>query len=274
MSTISGNSAFDSTGSALVLLQQLADRAEPLALERFRKRDLRVETKPDTSLVTEADLAIEQQVRDDVHARFPELVVCGEEQGQGEDQGAGRLWIDPIDSTANFARGIPIFGILLAVEVAGEIVAALVSAPALQTRWWASLGGGAFRNGKPIQVSRVSELSLAQAFHGSLGGYEAPALPAGEHRLLTRTRRQRGFGDFYQHVLVAEGAGEFAIDPVVNPWDVAPLGLIAREAGGNATSLAGRDDLFAGNWVTTNGRLHDQVLAALSDAPCAGTEPG
>jgi len=257
-------SAAGDPDAALAFLLALADEADPLAMERFRARDLRIETKPDTTLVTEADLAIEERVRERVERRYPALVVCGEEQGQGPDRGAGRLWVDPIDATANFARGIPIFATLLAIEAADRIIAGVVSAPALGTRWWAAAGAGAYRNGKPIQVSGVSDLRLAQAFHGSLGGSEAAELPPGHRTLLENTRRQRGFGDFYQHVLVAEGAGDLAVDPGVHPWDIAPLGLIAREAGGRGSTLAGSDDLHAGSWVTTNGRLHTQVLAALS----------
>ncbi len=252
---------------ALEFLLELADDADPLAMRRFRATDLQIETKPDTSLVTEADLAIEELVREKVRAHHPELVVCGEEHGQEPDSGAGRLWVDPIDATANFARGIPIFATLLAIEVEERVIAGVVSAPGLKTRWWAARGLGAQRNGKPIRVSRVSELSLAQAFHGSLGGFEAPELPPGHRTLLEATRRQRGFGDFYQHVLVAEGAGDLALDPVVKPWDIAPLTLIAHEAGGRATTLTGSEDLHAGNLVTTNGRLHAQVLATLAGEP-------
>ena len=191
----------------LELLRQIAERTDPLALARFRAHDLRVDTKRDQTLVTEADLAVESAAREWVARRHPELAVCGEEGGQDADRGAGRLWIDPIDSTQNFARGIPIFGTLLAVERDGEVIAGLVSAPALGTRWAAARGLGAERNGRPIRVSRVSELAGAQLFHGSLGGYEAPSPPPGYLALLGASKRQRGFGDFYQHVLVAEGAG-------------------------------------------------------------------
>jgi histidinol-phosphatase len=248
----------------LELLRRIADRTDPLALARFRAHDLRVDTKRDQTLVTEADLAVEDAARDETSRRHPELALCGEEGGQDADRGAGRLWIDPIDATANFVRGIPIFATLLGVEREGELIAGLVSAPALGTRWSAARGLGAFRDDRRIHVSSVAELSAAQLFHGSLGGSEAPHLPAGYPALLAASKRQRGFGDFYQHVLVAEGAGDLALDPVVQPWDVAALLVIVEEAGGRATSLTGERTIYGKSFVSSNGRLHDTALARLA----------
>jgi histidinol-phosphatase len=253
-----------SPAAYLELLRQIADRTDPLALGRFRAHDLRIDTKRDQTLVTEADLAVEAAAREWVARQHPELAICGEEGGQDADRGAGRLWIDPIDATANFARGIPIFGTLLAVERDGEVIAGLVSAPALGTRWSAARGLGAQRNGQPIRVSSVSDLAQAQLFHGSIGGSEAPSPPPGYLSLLTASKRQRGFGDFYQHVLVAEGAGELALDPVVSPWDVAPLLVILEEAGGRASSLAGERTIYGKSFVSSNGLLHDAALARLA----------
>jgi histidinol-phosphatase len=249
------------------LLREIAGRAESIALGRFRARDLRVDAKPDRSLVTEADLLIEEAARELVRARHPGLGVLGEEQGEQGARDEARLIIDPIDSTANFARGIPIFGTLLAIEERGEIVASLVSAPALGTRWEAVRGEGAHRAGRQLAVSRIGDLAQAQCFHGSLGGYEGGRTPPGLVPLALRTHRQRGFGDFYQHVLVCEGAGEIAIDPIVFPWDVAALLLLAEEAGGRATTLRGERTIYGGSLVTTNGLLHDEVLAALAARP-------
>jgi histidinol-phosphatase len=247
------------------LLAEIADRVDAIALDRFRARDLRVDAKRDRSLVTEADLAIEEAARELVRARQPALGVFGEEHGEEGDPDATRLIIDPIDATANFARGIPIFATLLAIEDQGEIVASLVSAPALATRWQAVRGEGAQRGGRPLSVSEIESLAEAQCFHGSLGGYEGGRTPRGLVPLAQRTHRQRGFGDFYQHVLVCEGAGEIAIDPIVFPWDVAPLLLLAEESGGRATTLSGERTIYGGSLVTTNGRLHREVLAALAD---------
>ena len=250
----------------LPFLQDLAQRADTLSLARFRARDLRVEEKPDTSLVTETDLAIEEAVRERVAARHPELGVFGEEHGETLGSGTCRLIIDPIDATANFARGIPIFATLLAVEDAGEVVAGLVSAPGLATRWWAARGTGAYRNGQRVRVSGVRSLASAQIFYGSLGGYEALATPPTVAELARRGRRDRGFGDFYQHVLVAEGAGEVGVDPIVRAWDIAPLQVILEEAGGRATTLGGERSVHGGSLVSSNGALHDEVLSVLANS--------
>jgi histidinol-phosphatase len=252
--------------SWLAFLAEIADATGPLALGHFRSSSLRVDLKPDSSLVTEADLAVEERVRQLVAERHPALGVFGEERGETAGQGSARLIVDPIDSTANFARGIPIFATLLAIEEGGEIVAGLVDAPALALRWSASRGGGAWCGDRRLGVSALDELSQSQVFHGSLAGSEWGRDVPGLRRLLEQSRRQRGFGDFYQHVLVAEGAGEVAVDPMVHPWDVAPLLLLAEEAGGRATSLEGERSIYAGSLVTTNGRLHDEVLAILGGA--------
>jgi len=252
----------------LPFLAEAADRSDEISMRLFRSRGLHVEQKPDTSLVTEADLAVEEAAREFVAQRHPELGVFGEEQGEVDGSGETRLIIDPIDATANFARGIPVFSTLLAIEHAGEIVAGLVTAPALGSRWWAAKGGGAysaFRGGKQrkLEVSAVRELEHAQLFHGSLAGGEGTPLNPRIIEFARRTHRQRGFGDFYQHMLVAEGCGEIAIDPLVNPWDVAPLLVIVEESGGRATATNGERSIYAGSLLTSNGWLHDVALDAL-----------
>lgn len=246
----------------LPLLIEIADRADSVALRLFRAGNLHVDKKPDRSLVTQADLEIENVARALVAERQPGLGVFGEEQGERGERGQTRLIIDPIDATANFARGIPVFATLLAIEDAGEVVAGLVSAPALGQRWHAARGQGAFSGARPLSVSGIDALADAQLFHGSLAGREAAPgtekLPA----LLARSERQRGFGDFYQHVLVAEGCGEIACDPIVNPWDIAALQVIVEEAGGQATTLSGARDIYGGSLVSSNGKLHAAALDA------------
>jgi histidinol-phosphatase len=248
------------------LLGELADRADALALRYFRAGDLHVDQKVDRSLVTQADLEIEEMVRAVVAARHPDVGVFGEEQGEGTAS-PRRLIVDPIDATANFARGIPIFATLLAVEVDREIVAGMVSAAALGQRWHAARGAGAYSGERKLRVSGVEEMAAAQIFHGSLHGAEA--VPQSKHLpgLLAKSWRQRGFGDFYQHMLVAEGAGEIACDPVVNPWDIAALQVIVEEAGGQATTLAGVRDIYGKSLISSNGRLHAEALRAFSDSP-------
>jgi histidinol-phosphatase len=213
--------------------------------------------------VTQADREIEAVATQLVREHHPELGILGEEEGAHDRGGPGRLIIDPIDGTRNFVRGIPIFATLLAIEIQGEVVAGLVSAPALGMRWHAARGSGARRDGHPIHVSRVDTLDQALLLHANLGRAEPPP-PPGFFELVRQVERTRGFGDFYQHMLVAEGAGDLALDPVAHPWDIAPLQVIVEEAGGRATSLAGERTIYGGSLVTSNGLLHAQGLAALS----------
>ena len=247
----------------LPLLHELADRADRISIGYFQSSDLPVERKPDRSLVTKADLEVESAVRDEMAKRHPELGVFGEEHGEHEGRSGARLIVDPIDATANYARGLPIFATLLAIEDEGEIVAGLVSAPALHRRWHAARGQGAWSGTRRLRVSLVSELHDAQIFHGSLAGAEA--VPGTERipGLLAKSWRQRGLGDFYQHVLVAEGCCEIALDPVVKPWDIAPLQVIVEEAGGKATTVEGERSIYAGSLVTGNAAMHPVALVEL-----------
>jgi histidinol-phosphatase len=253
-------------GPWLPFLGDLADRADEIALHFFRRPGLRVEDKPDLSPVTEADQAIETMVRTQVRERHPQLGILGEEQGTSPGGGAGttRLIVDPIDGTRNFVRGIPVFATLLAIEAGDQVVAGVVSAPALHARWRAARGGGAFRGDRRLEVSGVRALDRALLLHGNLGRGEGGP-PPGLQRLVARVERTRGFGDFYQHMLVAEGAGEIAVDPVMHPWDIAALQVIVEEAGGRATTLAGERTISGGSLVTSNGLLHQVALDALND---------
>lgn len=250
--------------SWLPLLHELADRADALALRYFRSGDLRVTTKADASPVTLADREIEATVRAVVGRRHPEVGILGEEEGETGSSDGLRLILDPIDGTRNFLRGIPVFATLLALEREGEVVAGLASAPALGVRWHAARGAGAFCGDRRLRVSGVNTLADAQLFHGSIGGHgEGNPLPT-LGALAAQVDRTRGFGDFYQHLLVAEGAGEIAVDPTVKAWDVAAPLVIVEEAGGRCTTLDGRRSIHGGSLVTTNGPLHAAVLSALA----------
>jgi len=246
----------------LDFLLGLAARAEPIALHWFRRDDLDIATKADQSPVTAADLAIERELRTITLAAYPDIGLIGEEYGSTEAKPTS-LIIDPIDGTANFARGIPIFATLLAIRIEQEIVAGVVTAPALGNRWYAARGCGAFRDGRPIRVSTVDRVNEAQVFHGGMAGAERTGELPGLLPLLRASKRQRGFGDFYQHVLVAEGAGEVAIDVGLAPWDIAALTIVTEEAGGRATTLNGERDIHGRSLLTTNGRLHEATRRIL-----------
>ena len=252
-------------GDWLPLLGDIADRADEIALAFFGAKRLRVDEKADASPVTEADRAIETMARALVRERQPALGVLGEEQGEVAGAAGTRLIIDPIDGTRNFVRGIPVFATLLAIETDGDVVAGVVSAPALHARWRAARGAGAFRDARRLRVSTARSLGEALLFHGNLGLQEGGP-PPGFAQLVGRIGHTRGFGDFYQHVLVAEGAGDVAIDPVMHPWDVAALQVIVEEAGGRATGLDGERSISAGSLVSSNGALHEVTLDTLSRA--------
>jgi histidinol-phosphatase len=248
----------------LTLLEEIADRADVIARQYFRAPGLAVDEKSDASPVTIADRTIEEAARDLAARRHPRLGIYGEEYGNVSGDDTIRLIIDPIDGTRNFVRGIPIFATLLAIEDGEEVVAGLVSAPALDLRWHARRGGGAFCGPRRLHVSEIDLLSQAEVFHGDLSGAAEIAPPPGTLALFACTHRTRGFGDFYQHMLVAEGAGELAIDPAVKPWDIAALQVIIEEAGGRATTLEGGRSIYGGSLVTSNGLVHDKALKLLS----------
>lgn len=247
----------------LALLNDIADQADAIALSHFRSNRLRVDDKSDGSPVSEADRAIEAMARDLVASRAPELGVFGEEEGESASQNGTRLIIDPIDGTRNFVRGVPIFGSLLAIEEAGVVVAGVVSAPALAQRWHAARGAGAFSGARRLRVSTIAELSRAHVFHGDIGGRSEGYVPASLPGLFHAVERTRGFGDFYQHMLVAEGAGEVALDFKMQPWDIAAVKIVVEEAGGRATTIAGDDTIYGGSLVSTNGHVHALVVQYL-----------
>src|SRR5581483_4596586 len=210
---------------------ELADVADALTRPRFRAADLQVETKADLSPVTDADRAVERALRERIARDRPGDGVLGEEEG---DDGAATRWIvDPVDGTRNFSRGIPVWATLLALERDGTVVCGVVSAPALGFRWWASRGGGAYRNGERMHVSKIASLSDA-------------AVAATYARDLTRVEplvwHARGVGDFWQHMLVAEGA---------------------LEAGGRVTALDGGPPRPGRQVLSSNGLLHETVLELL-----------
>jgi histidinol-phosphatase len=239
----------------LAFALSLADEADAITLARFRAHDLRVDTKPDLTPVSEADRAVEERLRERIAAERPGDRVLGEELGA--DAGEGDLWIvDPIDATKNYVRGIPIFATLLALE---ERVA-VVSAPALGRRWWATRGGGAFTNGgRRLAVSKVARIEDAVLAYTSLSGWDERFLA-----LARRAWAARSYGDFWQYMLLAEGGADACAERIAEHWDLAAPKLIVEEAGGRLTDLDGEVRADGGNSVASNGLLHEEVLNALS----------
>jgi histidinol-phosphatase len=244
-------------GPDLLLALELADAADRISLAGFRASGLVIEHKPDMTPVTEADRAVETALRRHLAEAHPGDAVLGEEHGVTGD--ATRRWIlDPIDGTRNFARGIPVWATLIALEEAGEVRVGVVSAPALARRWWAERGEGAFAGGEAIHVSSVEHVEEAVLTF---------ALDVPLPEIAFRAWHTRGFGDFWAHMLVAEGVVDGAVDSDgVAEWDVAAIRIVVEEAGGRFSDFSGEARLDSGTAITSNGLLHDDLLAAVAAA--------
>jgi histidinol-phosphatase len=246
----------------LSFAHELADEAARIGLGYFRG-GFEVMTKADLSPVTEADLAIEAMVRERIADAFPSDAILGEEQG-GEDLG-GRTWIlDPIDSTKNFALRIQIWGTLLALRVDGDLKVAVVSAPALDERYSAVRGEGATLNGRAIHVTRVDRVADAHVLYSRIKTWLDEPRDEAVLTLLAEASRTRAFGDFWGHLLVARGAAELMMEPDLAVWDFAAPQLVVEEAGGRVTTMQGGPTFHGGSVLTTNGVLHDHVVARLA----------
>jgi histidinol-phosphatase len=252
----------------LKLALELADAADSLTMPRFGAVDLRVDTKSDLTPVSDADQSVETALRETLSQRRPDDLVLGEEYG-GTAVFEGRQWvIDPIDGTKNFVRGVPVWATLIALLRDGVPIVGVVSAPALQQRWWAGEGAGAFASvagGEPrrIAVSSVADISSASLSLSSLDGWAKLGLRDRLIDLTDTVWRVRGFGDFWSYCLVAEGAVDIAAEPEVSLWDLAALDILVREAGGTFTSLDGTAGPHGGSAVATNGLLQEAVLTSL-----------
>ena len=259
----------DGVRADLAVALELAKRADAITLDRIGALDLRIDTKPDLTPVTDADEAVEAQLREILAAQRPGDAVLGEEYG-GTAAFQGRQWvIDPIDGTKNFVRGVPVWASLIALLEDGVPVVGVVSAPALNRRWWAGRGLGAYTavgDGAPrtLSVSAVGDLASASLSFSSLSGWADLGLRDEFIGLTDAVWRVRGYGDFFSYCLVAEGAVDIAAEPEVKLWDLAPLDILVREAGGAFTNLAGAPGPHGGNAVASNGLLHEAVLATLS----------
>lgn len=248
------------------------DETDAIALGHFR-RDLDVERKPDRSFVTVADTAIERLLRDRIAASFPKHGVIGEEFGVDAGGASVRWYVDPIDATHNFIRGVPVFATLMAVERDGELQAAVISAPALGERWGAWRGGGAWAmsirtpgDARRIHVSRIDDLADAQILYASPTDVERSGRAPGFARLRGAAWRERGFGDFWGYTLLAEGAAEAMVEVDLKVWDAAAPFLLVEEAGGRATDFAGARSFAGESFLASNGRLHERMRATLLDS--------
>lgn len=251
----------------LALAHVLADDADALTMSRFRALDLKVDTKPDMTPVTDADRAVEELLRATLHRARRRDAVLGEEFG--ETGTSARQWvIDPIDGTKNFVRGVPVWATLIALLEGPQVVAGVISAPALGRRWWAARGTGAYAgrslpSASPCRVSQVAKLADASLSFSSLSGWAEQGRLAGFLDLTRRVWRTRAYGDFWSYALLAEGAVDVAAEPEVSLWDVAAVCIVVEEAGGRFSALDGTPGPANGNAVATNGPLHDDVLTLL-----------
>ncbi|MER7890545.1 histidinol-phosphatase [Micromonospora sp. NPDC094482] len=260
----------------LDLAHRLADAADAVSTARFRALDLRVESKPDLTPVSDADTAVEREIRALLAEHRPADGLLGEEYGAQPATGPdGRRWVvDPIDGTKNFVRGVPVWATLIALLEGDRPVLGLVSAPALGRRWWAASGSGAWAGpdqagGEPIRVSAVRRLADASFCYSSLTGWEAAGRLDAMLGLMRECWRSRAYGDFYGYMLLAEGALDVMVEPELSLWDIAALVPIVTEAGGVVTDLTGASAPVAGpdtehSALASNGALHADILARLA----------
>ncbi|MFG1602777.1 histidinol-phosphatase [Actinoplanes sp. NPDC049265] len=254
----------------LALAHLLADTADTISMARFRALDLRVESKPDLTPVSDADTAVEKAIRATLARARPRDGVLGEEYGMSAPAKGTRHWvIDPIDGTKNFVRGVPIWGTLIALMEGDVPVAGLVSAPALGRRWWGAVGHGAYagrhqRAASRIIVSKVNRMADASFCYSSLTGWAESGRLEPMLDIILQVWRSRAYGDFYGYMLLAEGALDAMVEPELSLWDVAALIPIVTEAGGRFTDLDGVPGPGGGSAIASNGLLHDELLRRLT----------
>jgi len=249
----------------------MADAADNLTMRRFKAVDLKVETKPDLTPVSDADRTVEESIRGTLRRARPRDAVIGEEFGNTGTPGYGtRSWIiDPIDGTKNYVRGVPVWATLIALMEHDEVVVGLVSAPAIGRRWWAARGAGAW-TGRSLtkatrcQVSQVGKLADASFSYSGIGGWQEAGRLENFLNLSQSCWRTRAYGDFWSHMMVAEGAVDLSAEPSLSKWDMAALTVIVEEAGGVWTDLAGTASMAGGSFVCSNGSLHNEALNLLN----------
>lgn len=243
----------------LSFAQELAGLADAVTLPAFRN-GVTAEVKADGTPVTAADREAERRMRRAIGRRYPDHAVLGEEDGLIGDADAPTWILDPIDGTSNYARGVPVFATLIALSVDDRPLVGVVSAPALASRWDARADGHARHNHDPIRVSDTGRLADAHVSFGGLAYFTQHDWPELVASVTRATARQRGFGDFWQHCLVAMGAVDLAIEAEVSRWDLAAVKVLVEAAGGRLTSVDGRDTDAGGSALSSNGHLHEQAL--------------
>jgi len=248
----------------LAFALSMADAADAITMDRFGSPSLHVQTKDDLTPVTDADRSTEELLRSLIDAHRPADAILGEEYGSTDSANARQWIVDPIDGTKNYLRGVPVWATLIALSIDGIPAVGVVSAPALGRRWWAATGSGAWRSiaagtAEQIHVSRVESPAEASFSFSDAQGWRAGQLD----RLLHATARQRAYGDFWSHMLVAEGAVDIAAEPVLGTWDMAALIPIVQEAGGRATAFDGGDPIASSSLLVTNGALHTAAMELL-----------
>ena len=248
----------------LAFAHRLADAADELTMEHFRHLSLVVERKADRTEVTVADRGAEDAIRSIIARKRPDDGIVGEEHGTLEGTSGCRWIIDPIDGTSNYVRGVPLWATLIALERDGKLIVGVASCPPLVRRWWGAIGLGACLNGEAIRVSAVTAMGDAFLSYCESPEWESKGRRTGIDRLRRAVTRERAFGDFWQHMLVAEGAIDIAVEAVVTLWDLAAVQVIVEAAGGRFTDLDGNARADGGSAVSTNARLHEAVLRTLN----------
>ena len=252
-----------STQSFLDFAVDLATQAGRVALGHYQT-GIAVEWKADHSPVTAADRMAEDLIRQRIEHRFPDHAIVGEEKGQTDRDSSHRWIVDPIDGTQSFIRGVPLWGVLLGLEIAGDMVLGVVYLPAVNDVVSAATGLGCQWNGRPARVSATDHLNQALVCYTDALEL-ARRRPDAWAKIQTRSRLQRGWSDCYGHVLVATGRADVMLDPVMHPWDCAPFLPILREAGGTFTNWGGEPTIYGGNAISTNGRLYEEILKTITE---------
>ena len=259
------------TPDDLSLALRLADAADEISTARFGAIDLVIDTKADLTPVSDADRAVEVAIRTMLANERPTDAIVGEEFGSTsptDPDSAGRRWvIDPIDATKNFVRGVPVWATLVALMEGADVLVGVVSAPALGQRWWAAREHGSWTSRPGVhsrrnKVSAVASLGDASLSYSDLGDWGSRS--AAFHDLAASVWRTRAYGDFWSHLLVAEGAVDISAEPEVSIWDVAALVVIVAEAGGRVTGIDGAPSPDAPSILCSNGLLHEAAMAVLA----------